>query len=156
MTDKELQKLKRGELLEIMVEQGREIERLRAENSELQKKLEDRTIAIDRAGSIAEASVQLNGVFEAAHAAAAQYLDNIKSLNERQETVCEQMERETKERCENMEREMTAKYQQMLMEAEKGVDERWKEISQRLDAFYDAHRGLREILAVANTVKLDE
>lgn len=75
MTDKELQKLKRADLLEILVEQGKEIEKLRAEIETLEKKLNDRTICIDKTGTIAEASFQLNGVFEAAHAASAQYLE---------------------------------------------------------------------------------
>lgn len=167
MTDKELQKLKRVELLEILVEQGKEIEKLRAEKAVLEDKLRDRAICIDKAGTIAEASFQLNGVFEAAHAAAAQYLENIQYLSERQENVCAQMERESREKCETMEREttekcktmereMTEKCETMLAEAQKGVDERWLEISKRLEAFYDAHRGLRELLTMVGGANLDK
>lgn len=178
MTDKELQKLKRTDLLEILVEQGKEIEKLRAEKEVVEEKLRDRTICIDKAGTIAEASFQLNGVFEAAHAAAAQYLENIQHLSERQENVCAQMEREsrekceamerettekcetmereTTEKCETMERETTEKCETMLAEAQKGVDERWMEISKRLEAFYDAHRGLRELLTMVGGANLDQ
>ena len=154
MTEKEIQKLKRADLLEIMVEQGKEIEKLRAENEALQKKLNDRTICIDNAGTIAEASFLLNGVFEAAHAASAQYLENIQYLSERQETVCAEMERETREKCDLMEREMTEKCKAMLEEAEKGVEERWMELSQRLEVFYDAHKGLRELMTSVGSIKL--
>lgn len=156
MTDKELQKMKRGDLLEILVEQGKEIERLREANELLEKKLNDRTICINKAGSIAEASFQLNGIFEAAHAASSQYLENIQYLSERQEKICAQMEAESTEKCEMMERETTAKCEAMLAEAEKGVEQRWLEISQRLEAFYDAHRGLRELLTMVGSAKLDE
>ena len=142
MTDKELQKLKRVDLLGILVEQGKEIDRLRAEIETLEKKLNDRTICIDKAGTIAEASFLLNGVFEAAHAAAAQYLENIQVLSERQEKICAQMEEESRNKCETMEREMTEKCEIMeretmekcealLEEAQKGVGELWVEISHK-------------------------
>lgn len=156
MTEKELQKLKRGDLLEILVEQGKEIEKLRAENETLQKKLNDRTICIDKAGTIAEASFQLNGIFEAAHAASAQYLENIQYLSERQERICAQMEQECKDRCEKLERETTEKCEAMIASAEKGVEERWTEISERLETFYNAHKGLRELLTMVGGAKLDQ
>ena len=72
MTDKELRRLKREEWREMLISQSKEVEELRAEVSELKKKLDDRQICLDKAGSIAEASVLLNGVFEAAQAAAQQ------------------------------------------------------------------------------------
>ena len=78
MTDKELRKLKRIEILELLLEQSRENERLRAEIEEMKKKLEDREIAIKESGSIAEAALKLNGIFEAAQKAADQYLENLK------------------------------------------------------------------------------
>ena len=60
MTNKELRRLKREELLEMLISQSKEVEELRAEVSELKKKLDDRKICLDKAGSIAEASVLLN------------------------------------------------------------------------------------------------
>lgn len=78
MTEKELHKLKRGELLEMMLAQSREIDALRARVSELEEKLADREIRIRESGSIAEAALKINGIFEAAQAAADQYLENVK------------------------------------------------------------------------------
>ena len=101
-------------------------------------------INIDNAGSIAEASLQLNGIFEAAQAASAQYLENIQHLHEKQENVCAQMELETREKCDAM-----------LREAERGVEERWGELSQRLESFYNAHKGLRELLASVESIRMD-
>lgn len=80
MTDKELKKLSRAELLELLLEQVEENEKLCQKNLELEKQLEDRVIKISEAGSIAEAALTLNGVFEAAEAAAKQYLDSLKEL----------------------------------------------------------------------------
>ena len=78
MTDKELKRLKRTELLEMLIAQVKENEQLQAELDIANETLKNRTIIIEQAGSIAEAALQLNGVFAAAEAAAAQYLENIK------------------------------------------------------------------------------
>lgn len=80
MTDKELKRLSRAELLELLLEQVEENERLHKEIEELKNQLEDRVIKLEQAGSIAEAALRLNGVFEAAEAAAKQYLDSVKEL----------------------------------------------------------------------------
>lgn len=148
MTEKELHKLKRVELLEILVDQGKEIERLSAELEQARKELEDRKIRIDKAGTIAEAAFQLNGVFEAAQAASVQYLENIKYLSGRQEAICADMEEETRRKCAQMEQETKEKCTKMLEEAERGAEQKWENISTKLQDFYDAHQGLREILAL--------
>lgn len=78
MTDKELRRLKRSELLEIMVEQGKEIERLQKRLSEAEGKLQERRLIMENSGSIAEAALKINQVFEAAQKAADQYLESIR------------------------------------------------------------------------------
>lgn len=85
MTDKELRKLKRKELLEMLIFQTKENERLQTELDEARKKAEDREIAIGESGTLAEASLQLNGVFAAADAAAKDYLERIHAQNEDQQ-----------------------------------------------------------------------
>ena len=81
MDTKELRKLRRGDLLEILVEVSEENDRLKAENAELKAKLEEKVILLNKAGSIAEASLRINNVFEAVQQAADQYLASIKSIN---------------------------------------------------------------------------
>lgn len=83
MTEKELRKLNRSELIQLLIEQMEENARLEQQAAELQGKLEERTIALANAGSIAEASLQLNHVFESAEQAAAQYLENVQAAYER-------------------------------------------------------------------------
>ena len=80
MKEQELRKLSRADLLELLVAQVKENERLRAQLAQAQEQLADRQIKIDRAGSIADAALQLNRVFEAAQMAADQYLENIHHL----------------------------------------------------------------------------
>lgn len=78
MTKKELKKLSRADLLELLIEQSEELNELRARLTIAEESLKNREIAVSRAGSIAEASLILNGVFEAAQAACEQYLDNVR------------------------------------------------------------------------------
>ena len=82
MTDQELKKLRRSDLLELLIAQEKENERLRSQVEQLEKRLADRAIDLEQAGSIAEAALRLNGVFQAAQAAADQYLENIRRLSE--------------------------------------------------------------------------
>ena len=81
MDTKELRKLKRGDLLEILVEVSEENDRLKAENEELKAKLEEKVLLMNKAGSIAEASLRINNVFEAVQQAADQYLSSIRTIN---------------------------------------------------------------------------
>ncbi len=82
MTRKELKKLGRRELLELLLEVSKENELLRDQLSHAQRRLANREIRLTHSGSIAEAALRLNGVFEAAQAAADQYLDNMKKKAE--------------------------------------------------------------------------
>lgn len=84
MTEKELRRLNRSDLLEILIEQGKKIELLERRLAKANKELENRRIVISNAGSIAEAALQLNGVFQAAEAAAKQYLESIESMRSEQ------------------------------------------------------------------------
>ena len=84
-TDQELKKLRRSDLLELLIAQEKENERLRSQVEQLEKRLADRAIDLEQAGSIAEAALRLNGVFQAAQAAADQYLENIRRLSEEPE-----------------------------------------------------------------------
>ena len=78
MTEKELLKLKRSEMLEIMLAQSREIDELRKELEETKAQLEDKKIKVRKAGSLAEASLQLTNIFVEAQKAADLYVENIK------------------------------------------------------------------------------
>ena len=116
MANKELRKLNRKELLQMLLVQCEETERMQKETekvnaamaameesyerlkeklnekdakiAELQRTIEDmkmmREIEIAEAGSIAEASLRLNGIFEAAQRCADQYLENVRKLCERE------------------------------------------------------------------------
>ena len=83
MTDKELRKLSRAELLEMLIQQSERNEELEAELKKAKTELRNRAITIENAGSLAEAALQINGVFEAADRAAKQYLRNVQRMAEK-------------------------------------------------------------------------
>jgi len=82
MTDKELRKLKREELLEIMLAQSREIDRLKSRIAQLEKELHNKNIRIREAGSIADAALAITNIFEEAQRAADLYVLNVKKKAE--------------------------------------------------------------------------
>lgn len=79
LTNKELKKLSRKELLEMLVIQTRISEQLEKRVKKLEEQLEDKRVKIENAGNLAEAALKLSGVFEAAQAAAEIYLESLKS-----------------------------------------------------------------------------
>ena len=102
MTDKELRKLTRTELLELLLVQTREIDRLNAQLQQLEAENQQRKIQLSQAGNIAEAALQLNRVFEAAQAAADQYLESIMNPADDIQKQSLDMLQETRQQCDAM------------------------------------------------------
>lgn len=90
MAEKELRRMSRTELIEIIYALKNDADRLEKENENLKEQLEKREIRISEAGSIAEAAIKLNRVFEAAQTAADDYLDSIKKEREQAEFLKEE------------------------------------------------------------------
>ena len=78
MTEKDVRKLNRYQLLEMLITQTERADKLQEKLDEAEKKLNDTNIRMTELGSIAEASLQLSGVFDAAQAAADRYLEAAK------------------------------------------------------------------------------
>ena len=148
MTEKELRHLNRKELLEILIDQTKKINLLREKVQGLESELNERKIAITESGSMAEASLKLNGVFAAADKAAQQYLENarmneaesrrlleetrekteaessrlLEEAREKTEAECSRLSEETREKteaeCRRLLEETREKAKEMLAEAE--------------------------------------
>jgi len=106
MTDKELKRLSRSELLELLLIQTKETERLAKRLEKAEAMLSDRQLQMEKAGDIAHAVLEINGVMEAAQAAAQQYLDNVK-----------RMDAEASQRAEKL-----------MNNAREEIDRSWREI----------------------------
>lgn len=78
MTEKDLKKLNRYQLLEMLIVQTDRADKLQVKLDIAEKQLEKQELQISSLGSIAEASLQLKGVFQAAQDAADMYIDAAK------------------------------------------------------------------------------
>lgn len=159
ITDADLRRLKRGDLLEMLLASSKENQRLEAQVQQLNEQLHSREIMIENSGSMAEAALQLNGVFEAAQNAATQYLENIQMRSSKLDEMCARREREsqlqaqqllqrTEEQCRLLERQTKATCDAMMSNAKAEVEKYWNDLSGRLEQFYATRQGLAEMLAV--------
>lgn len=82
MTEKDLKKLNRYQLLELLIVQTGRADKLQTKLEEAEKQLNERDLKMTSLGSIAEASLQVGGVFQAAQAAADLYIDAAKKKAE--------------------------------------------------------------------------
>ena len=91
MTEKQLKNLSRMDLLELLLEQTRRADELQAHVDELTARVEELQSSLDAreitnisgTGTLAEAAMQINGVFEAADKAAKQYLMNLEAMDDK-------------------------------------------------------------------------
>ena len=130
MTGKDLKKLGRSQLLELMVAQGRELEEVRERLAEAEARLEERKLVVNEAGSIAEAALALNGVFEAAEAASAQYMENMEKARRGAEVILNsaqeerrRLEEEAREQCRILEEETRRRCERMLNSPQQKADD---------------------------------
>ena len=78
MAERELRRMNRMELIEIIYALKQHEEELERQNAK-PVSYTHRTLRLEQVGSIAEAALSLNRVFEAAQAAADQYLESVKA-----------------------------------------------------------------------------
>lgn len=158
MADKELKRMNRGELIEIIYQYRIQVDDLTAQVKKLTDELDERRLRMEKAGSIAEAAISVNKVFEAAQQAAEQYLYSIKSANEENEEsadgsceaadeIIENAKKEAekiKQEAERKYSELVAKgekeYAQMLAQAERKCDDMRKTVLQLMLASGKDHQ----------------
>lgn len=159
MPDRELRHMSRTELVEIIFALKQSEDQLKAENAALTAQLEDRQLHIQNAGSIAQAALELNKVFEAAQAAADEYLASVRAAAAADDPAdaqltlaqareqAEAMKRQTEEACRAMTDEAERKRAQteadckaMVAKAEQEVRARWAEFDRRASEVLDNYQ----------------
>ena len=95
--EKELRKMNRTELIEIIYALKKEEEEVNQKLEEAEQQLQNRTIQIAKAGSIAEAAMELNHVFASAQKAADEYLNSVRAANEEAEQYAKRIRKEAEE-----------------------------------------------------------
>lgn len=131
MTDKQLRHLSKADLIDIIYQMKQTEEELRDELAQTQEKLDKRELKIGEAGSIAEAVVGLSGVFEAAQAAADEYLAQIRTANADTERRCAEMVAQAQARCDA---------------ADEEIRQKWAAFEQDVQRYLQAHDELKNFL----------
>lgn len=117
--------------LELEIEnKNKLVETLAAEKNELAKRLEDRRLSLEKAGSLAEASLLVSGVIQSAQEAADVYLDNIKRLEAEKISAASTIEAETQLKVDAMIQEAEKKRDEIESEARLKADDIIKEAEQ--------------------------
>jgi len=121
MTDKELKRLGKSDLIEIIYQQKKQELELRQQLEDAEQKLADRRIRIAESGSLAEAALKINGIFEAAQEAADTYLAEIKASNAEMEQLHSSKLAQTEYACRMREQEADARIAAKWAEFERNV-----------------------------------
>ena len=102
MISKEIKKLSRRELVDIIYPLKKNEEQLREKVTELEEALQDKRIKLSVAGSIAEAAVDITNVFHTAQRTADLYLQEIACMKADTERECAQMLEDARKQVEQM------------------------------------------------------
>lgn len=160
MTDKELRRLGRSELIDIVYELEKRNEESGQEVARLQAQLQDRTLRLSQAGSIAEAALQINGVMEAAQAAADQYVQAAEADRQQAGTElsdarsqAESIVSDAQAQAEGILADARTQAEGIVSEAQERarsiddqVQEKWDQFQERAQRLIAAHQELSALL----------
>ena len=102
MISKELKKLNRRELVDIIYQLKKNEEQLKEKIASLEADLQDKRIHLSVAGSIAEAATDITDIFSVAQSTADLYLNEIASMREDAKRECERMIEEAGKKVETI------------------------------------------------------
>ena len=129
MADRELRRMHRAELIEIIYALKQSEDQLKAQNAALTAQLQDRQLRLESAGSIAQAALELNNVFAAAQAAADDYLHSVQaSLADTNATAANTLSQARSEA------------KRILEQAEQEVQQRWQTFDRKANELLDQYR----------------
>lgn len=126
MAEKDIRKLRRGELIEILYQLKKSEQELQLQVEALHKQLVDRSMKIENAGSIAEASLLLSDVFSSAQAAADTYVAEVKRRYADTEAECTRMIQEAKKTAEEIVAEANRQKDSIDQQCRASRAELWK------------------------------
>lgn len=122
MTDKELSRLRRTELLELLIAQGKENVALQKKLEEAERAAQNREMTIREAGSMADAAVEINDLIGTAQRSVDLYTENVYRVCREQEARAEQLVSEAQAYAEKLVAEAQTNAGKMLADAEERVD----------------------------------
>ena len=169
MADRELRRMHRAELIEIIYALKQSEDQLKAQNAALTAQLQDRQLRLESAGSIAQAALELNNVFTAAQAAADDYLHSVqasvadtnataantlsqarseaKRILEQAQADADSLKAQAQQECDAMTAAAAQKRTQteadcmgMVERAEQEVQQRWQAFDHKANELLDQYR----------------
>ena len=166
----EIKNKSKNELMGIILQQSEQLNRLsdmltRAEKQrdgyaencrEMQEMLNQRQIRLEKCGSIAEASLEIQGLMQSAQTAADVYINNIRRLNKETEKKCAALSRESEIKAEETVNAASEKAVEIIADAERRADDIMKaasaeanEIMQRAERLLESAKADSEELRQA-------
>lgn len=134
--------LSKNEMMMVMHDQEQEIERLKAKVAELQATINNYEIKVEESGTLAEASAQINNLFEVAQATVETYIENMRKREEKSEALLSDVQKQ----AESIISDAEDVAQKRLAAADVEIDEKWAVIESRLLVLYESHKGLKELV----------
>ena len=134
--------LSKNEMMMVMHDQEQEIERLKAKVAELQATINNYEIKVEESGTLAEASAQINNLFEVAQATVETYIENMRKREEKPEALLSDVQKQ----AESIISDAEDVAQKRLAAADVEIDEKWAVIESRLLVLYESHKGLKELV----------
>lgn len=168
MADRELRQMHRAELIEIIYALKQGEDQLKAQSAALTAQLQDRQLRLEKAGSIAQAALELNNVFAAAQAAADDYLHSVRAsladtdaaantlsqarsearrILEQAQADADSLKVQTQQECdaltaaaEQKRTQTEADCKAMVEQAEQEVQQRWQAFDRKVNDLLDQYR----------------
>lgn len=161
MTEGDLKKLNRAELLAMLISITQRCDKLEAELQDAYERLDGRDIEVSRAGTLAEAALKINKIFEAADQAGAQYLANLQRMYPGDGSVPPEVlmaasqdagaaEKEVRAKCQAIEAETKRRCVEMVESAKRDSQAYWDEVYSRIKKYNDTVEAMKKALTEAN------
>ena len=157
MTEGELKKLNRAELLAMLISITQRCDKLEAELQDAYERLDGRDIEVSRAGTLAEAALKINKIFEAADQAGAQYLANLQRMYPGDGSVPPEVlmaasqdmgaaEQEVRAKCQAIEAETKRRCVEMVETAKRDSQAYWDEVYKRIRRYNETMETMKKAL----------
>jgi hypothetical protein len=101
MVSKELRKLNRRELIDIIYQMKKNEQQMQEQIAALQAELEEKRLRLSQTGSIAEAALAVTNIFSEAQEAANLYLQEISAMKAETERECQEILEQTRKAAAN-------------------------------------------------------
>ncbi len=149
----------------VAAERIRELEK---KNKELRDIQMSRSYTPDSIGNLADATVEMTGIFREAQKTADLYVENVKKMIAEQEKklkeqeknslrevqklgeeaakTCMDMKKQTEKDCQELRRQTEEECRKMKEDAKAQSEQYWSMLNTRLENFYKAHQDMKEML----------